>query len=304
MMPWALIDVSWLAHRALYTMQGLSSREFPTGVMYGFFEQLRTVAFHPKVKSNLISLFFDSRQSYRKKLRPEYKAKRQERSPEELAQLAIMHRQLDLLRESLPFMGFRVYQQTGCESDDLLAAAVQGHPILADPYIVLITADGDLYQLISDKVHWFDPARDRYYDMRAFVAEKGLDPCLWSEVKAISGCHSDNVKGIPGIGEASAVLYLAKMMPTSHKKFQLITSEAGNHIIEANRPLVTLPFVKTKPVQLQAPVYKPEAFFTFCQAYQMTSLIEGPRRREWELFFAGEMAGGRQVTRRRGEKHG
>ncbi len=308
-MIWALIDSSWLAYRALFGLGDLrgGDKDAPTGVLYGFFEQLRTVCQDPLVQTNKAAIFFDSRKSYRAVAYPLYKQKRkQQRTPEELALFHVMHEQMKLLRsEILPAVGFPVFRQTGLESDDLIALAARK---LSDTgrglkQAVIITADGDLYQCVSDSVHWYDPTRSQYVDPAAFFSRwLGIVPSQWAMVKAIAGCKSDNVKGVQGVGEPTAICYVLGMLPVERKRHEAITSADGKAIIARNLKLVQLPHEKTKDFKLKTPQYDADAFFRFCERYGMKSYLKGPKHREWGAFFRGDLLP-REVrrVRRRGE---
>jgi len=280
--------------------------DLPTGVIFGFFEQLRTTCFDPRICSNRVALFFDSRQSHRRRLWGEYKRKRQEhKTPEELQQIAIMHQQGTLLREEvLPAIGFPIYRQTGLESDDLIASVCQDLDSLwkEDKQAVIISSDGDLYQCITRRIHWFDPGRDLYLDDRKLWVKKGIEPHRWAEVKMIAGCSSDNVPGVPGVGEKTAISFLNGVLPHRYKSYQAIVGDKGRKIIRRNRYLVLLPHEKTKPIKLQEPHYHPSVFKRYCNQYGMDSYLEGRMKSEWANFFAGQMERGQQIPRRRGEK--
>jgi DNA polymerase I len=300
-MIWVLVDFSYIAYRAYHSMHGLSHGDIQTGVLYGFFEELRSVCFDPRIKSNKVALFLDSRQSYRKRLFPAYKQKRHEdKTPEEMQQVVELHRQMDLLvDEILPTIGLPTYRQTGLESDDLIARVCE-----EDGEHVIVTADGDLYQCISVENTWFDPARNLWLSRPTdLLKKKGVYPLQWSMIKALSGCHSDGVPGIPGIGEKTAIKYSNHTLPKTSKKFKAIESKEGQEIIKRNFQLVHLPHAKTGPVLLREPSYNPAAFFTFCKKYGMQSYLDGPRHREWLAFFHGDMEQQNlQTARKRGER--
>jgi DNA polymerase-1 len=301
-MKQVLVDVSFLAHRARHALQGFEFDDLPTGVMYGFFEQIKTIAFNPKILSNQIHLFFDSRKSHRRLTFPDYKKKRQEdRTPEEIEQIQIMHEQLRTLRtKHLPRIGFPIYRQTGLESDDLMAYAAQR---LCDP-VIIVTADQDLCQCISHNVTWYDPGRDKWFDPHSFYEEKRVDPKEWVDVKALAGCSSDNVPGVPGIGEKSAIDYLHGFLPRHWKKFERIKSEEGEQIRWRNDKLVRLPHSKTKSFEVHSPRYHVEAFWEFCEEYGIESYLSGKQKRLWENFFQNEITAQGMVARKRGEKRG
>lgn len=299
MKPWVLIDLSFIAHRARYATADLEWEDFHTGVLFGFWEQLRTICQDEHVRSNKVALFFDSKKCHRRRIFPEYKRQRHDdRTPEERKQIGAMHDQVNLLRrEILPAVGFSIYRQTGCESDDLMAKAAWQLAYEGKRGII-VTADGDLWQCISETVSWYDPARRKLYDPYSFQKAKGIWPASWGMVKALAGCGGDGVPGIPGVGEKTAIKYLNRKLPSHYKTYKAIEGQEGVDILARNAELVILPHPKTKPVILRKPDYRVEAFFGMCERYGFLSYLKEPRRGEWEAFFKG----GKVRTRRRGEK--
>lgn len=296
-MKWVLVDLSFLAHRARHATSNLEFEDIPTGVMYGFFEQLYSICKSPAVSSNRVLIFTDSRRSYRSRQFPDYKRKRREqRSEEERKQISIMYDQVSKLRRNiLPAIGFPVFRQVGLESDDLIAWVAK-ELTRRKEHGVMITSDGDLYQCISQYVKWYDPARDVVMNTSSFISKKRVIPKKWGRVKAIAGCSSDNVPGLKGIGEASAIKYLLGEMPEHTKKYQVIAS-SREEIREWGR-LTILPHKKTKPIDFHSPEYDTKAFFRFCEQYHILSYFKPRRREQWVKFFEGTFRG--KVKRRRG----
>lgn len=301
-----LLDASWLAHKARFAMKGLDFENTPTGIIFGFLEQLRTVCLNPKVSSSRIAVCFDSRQSLRKRAFPFYKEKRAtDRTPAEWAEIKVMQEQVKRLRkEILPSIGIPCYRQTGLESDDLMAqASLQ----LGADQGVIITADGDLWQCITDQVHWYDPssARNLYLDPGAMQKHSGVSAFDWVDVKCMAGCSTDNVPGIPGVGEKTAVDFIWKLLNPAHKRHIAITSKEGQAIVRRNRKLVELPHPATKPLDLTPPdpgrpVYNADVLFKWGERLGFKSYFESNRRRAWEAFFWGDIgAFDRQVVRKR-----
>ena len=297
---WVLIDISFLAHRARHAMKDLEFEEFKTGVIFGFFEQLLTICFHPKIKSNQVVLFFDSRQSYRRRIYPEYKNKRAEdRTDEEWKRIGVMKEQLNILRkEVLPEIGFPCLIQTGLESDDLIAQFA----LQVKTPAVMVTPDGDLYQCITDKVHWYDPARDVYLTPESFYAKKGCHPELWGYIKCLAGCDTDNVKGVPGVGEKTAMKYIHEKLPPHYKAFKAIQNLEGIDIPLRNYDLVILPHKKTKPIDIQPPEYKIERFIHHCKRFGLKSYLSGMKQEQWMNFFNGIFETRKIQTRKRGQR--
>jgi len=276
-----LIDASYLAHRARNALKDLSHEDYPTGVLFGLLEQLRATCSDPKIESNRVLLCFDSKRSYRRKSYPEYKRGRtQDRTEGEQLQLDVMYSQMDMMRKVMfPAVGFQVAFQSGVESDDLMAYAA-AH---AKGKVIIVTADGDLYQCITDDVHFYDPGRHLYHTPLTFWASKGIEPHRWAEVKCIAGCSSDNVQGVSGVGEISAIDFLLGNMPKRYIRYQSIVN--GEGVRERNRGLITLPHVKTRPFEFEEPCYQPDVFWSFCQSLGIESYLAGTRHTMWVRFF-------------------
>jgi len=299
---WALLDFSYLAHRAFHSTRDLEHNELKTGIIYGFFEQLRTICADPRIATNQVALFFDSRQSFRRRAFPGYKGHRRERMaklpPEEQQALKIMREQMRFMhKEILPEIGFRLFKQTGLESDDLIAKAAAS--VSLKEKVVIVTGDGDLYQCITDDVHWYDPSRDKYFTPNVFTEKKKVSPDQWVEVKAIAGCSSDDVPGVKGVGEKTAIDYINGFLPKTYKRHQAIQSKEGQRIIERNRPLVKLPHRKTKPIELEPPVYNRDAFAAWCKKLGIRTYLKDEREREWNRFFNNTMDRMRAAVRTR-----
>ena len=301
--PWVFIDVSYLAYRAHFGLNHLHPvwEDLRTEVLFGFWEQLRVICENERVNSNRVVACCDSPSSLRRKAFPGYKAGRKEdQTPEEQQERKIIHDQMNVLRDVLlPKVGIQVLCQDGLESDDMMAqASLQLREARQPELAILVTGDGDLWQCISPTTLWFDPGRDRLYDVETFIAKKGIHPCLWGQVKCWAGCSSDTVPGVPRVGEKTAVKFLMNQLPSSHKTFQAITSQEGKRIYHDNVDLVILPHEATKPVLLHSPEYSPEAFFSMCEQYGFHSYLKKPLKGKWmDLMTQGR---GQRKTRKRG----
>lgn len=300
---WMLIDLSFLAHRALHSTGDLETDDIPTGVLFGFFEQLYSICSNLRFTSNKVCIFTDSRKSYRSRKFPAYKKKRREdRTEEEQERLNCMYDQIRVLKKHwLPDMGMPTYRQVGLESDDLLAYAAQ--KLTEDEERgVLVTSDGDLYQCITEYVTWYDPGRDLHHDQVSFQKKKGISCEQWGMVKAIGGCGTDCVPGIKGVSEKGAIDYLHDKIPHHYKKYEAIQNAMDSGDIDFWKELVVLPHKKTKPFELREPEYNAEAFFEYCAEYDIDSYLEGHGRRQWEAFFKGHFHGIPTRRRRSGSK--
>ena len=130
---------------------------------------------------------------------------------------------------------------------------------------------------------------------------KGITPFQWAKVKALGGCSTDNVPGVHGIGEKGAIDFVTGKTLTN-KKFHLIKNAIQSGEVQKWASLVCLPHERTKPIKLAPYEYNPDAFFRFCERYQMESYLRGSGRKKWEAFFKGHFSN-IPITRRR-EKQG
>jgi len=255
-----IIDCNNFCHRAWHTTGQLSHRGTPTGVIYGFFEQLFTVV--KATRPDECVFVWDSLQSRRKARHPFYKL----RPPGD--DMTIAFQQFDLLRaELLPALGFRnVLRATGFEADDIIARLcvdlLNGQ---SGGNLVIASADEDLFQLLGPRVSIFKYKNKSIITQRQFEQTYGVFPSSWAEVKAIAGCTSDKVPGIVGVGQATAIKYLRGELPQTSKKYKAI--EEGQDIIERNRWLVTLPLPGTPSFDIWPSSFDPNQYRMMCRRF-------------------------------------
>jgi DNA polymerase-1 len=233
-----VIDCPYLGHRARFTTGPLSYKGQPTGVIYGFLNQV--FALLKKTRPDEIVYTWDSRKSFRKRYCSTYKQGRKNQEPDpELIDAFTQFKQLR--RNILPELGFvNIFRQTGCEADDLIAALVMNDP---KREFIVATSDDDMLQLL-DYCDIYNLSKDKQINANVFKEEVGIEPADWAKVKQIAGCTSDNVKGVPGIGEKTAIKYLKNEMNPNSKQFQSI--KQAEELIAFNEYLVKLPLPETK----------------------------------------------------------
>ena len=155
-------------------------------------------------------------------------------------------------------------KQKGHEADDVIASIVRNasRPGQGNNHHTIVSADHDLYQLLRPTCQMWNPNSAGKGMMTAgkFHAEYGISPREWPTVKAMAGCSSDEVPGIKGVGEKTAIRFLNHELPASHKTYARIKGNAATRLVEANMALVRLPFRGTKRWSLS---------------------IGTPRRQEW-----------------------
>jgi DNA polymerase-1 len=270
---WLLLDSNFLAWRAFHSMPGLTHKEVKTGVLYGFFRDVGALV--ERFDTPHVVFCFDHRQNLRKEVYPPYKRKRHSKElPEEEKMLMVeMRRQVDLLRdEYLPKVGYRnVLVSPGYESDDIIARVVCNLP-RSDGAIV-VSADADLYQLLrGDKVMQWNPNKQELMSERTFISKYSVWPKWWWKVKALSGCSSDEVSGVPGVGEKTAIKYLRGELKPTSVVCQRIESEQGKRRFERNKTLVKLPYAGTPNFEIQEDSVDPEAWARVADELGMKSL--------------------------------
>jgi len=276
-----LLDCNNLCYRARHSMKdiGLSTDLLRTEIIFNFILTIGKLS--DKFKTNKFVFAWDSRKNFRKEKFPFYKANRKdERKTEEQEFLDnIAYPQFTTLRRSvLNDMGFRnILIQTGMEADDIIAKVSKDN---WEKEQTIISTDKDLFQLLTDKCQIFrmlPSSINILYTKKAFMDEwKGIIPLQWSELRSISGDYSDNIPGITGVGEPTALKYLIGELKSHHKTFINIDSEEGKEIIKRNREIVTLPHSEMRSIELQEDEFTLEnVVYTFKQLDFKSLLTEG-----------------------------
>jgi 5'-3' exonuclease len=208
---------------------------------------------------------------------PKYKANRhkKELTPKEKRFEKKYHRQMRLLRKKyLKMIGYQnVFHQKGYEADDLIASVRQFLRIMrTSQNIIIVSADHDLYQLIDSEVSVFHPREERTVTLQSFTKMFGIRPAVWPMVKAIGGCATDNIKGIKGVGEKTAIRLVRNKLPKTSKVVKRHLSNKGKKIIARNLQLVCLPFPGTKSVKLRHNKLSQQGWRKVCRILGFSSL--------------------------------
>ncbi len=197
-----LLDGNSLAYRAFYALPAENFKTqggMTTNAVYGFTAMLINLL-RDESPTHVAAAFDVSRQTFRSERYPEYKANRSS-TPDEF------HGQIDVTKEVLAALGITVLAEPGFEADDLIAtlatqAEKEGYRVL------VVTGDRDSLQLVTDDVTVLYPIKGVSELTRftpATVVEKyGLTPAQYPDFAALRGDPSDNLPGIPGVGEKTA----------------------------------------------------------------------------------------------------
>ncbi|MBX7454362.1 DNA polymerase I [Mycolicibacterium sp. 3033] len=203
-----LLDGNSLAFRAFYALPAENFKTqggLTTNAVYGFTAMLINLL-RDEQPSHIAAAFDVSRQTFRKEKYPEYKEGRSA-TPDEF------RGQIDITKEVLGALGITVLAEAGFEADDIIAtlatqAENEGYRVL------VVTGDRDSLQLVSDDVTVLYP-RKGVSELTRFtpdaVQEKyGLTPAQYPDFAALRGDPSDNLPGIPGVGEKTATKWIAE----------------------------------------------------------------------------------------------
>lgn len=249
---WLLLDCNYLCHRAAFSMGDLSFKGAATGTIYGFLKDVHNL--QSKFDTNKLVFCFDCGRSLRTKSYPQYKqnrdVKKQKLTVEEKTFRREFQRQVKKLRKDyLKIIGFsNVFYEYGYESDDIIASIC--HHLPKGDEAIIVSSDKDLYQLITWRVSIYQPQKRELLTLQDFKKQYNISPADWMEVKATAGCSSDNIKGIKGVGEKTAIKFIRNKLKTNSKAYLSITSPEGRCVRNKNWHLVALPIKGTKIFKL------------------------------------------------------
>jgi len=194
-----LIDGTAFAYRSYYAIRGLTnSKGQPTNAVYGFARLILKIL-REHNPSHLAVVFDAPGKTFREDMYPEYKANRKETPEDLIAQLPSMDRLLEAL--NVPIL-----RVEGVEADDVIGALArrgeeQGYEV------AVVTGDKDALQLVTDHVRVFDPNRGNsgfWYGSKEVQDRFGVPPEHVIDALGLMGDASDNVPGVPGVGEKTA----------------------------------------------------------------------------------------------------
>jgi DNA polymerase-1 len=241
-----IIDCNYLCYRALYSTGELSHDGAKTGTFFGFFKEV--VNLTHLFKTPHIVFCWDYGLNKRYQIYPKYKEKRKETkenyTKEEKRIFRAFNKQVKYIREvALPKIGYiNNFYQKGYESDDMIASVCNHFNIWSKPWsTIIVTADHDLFQLINKHTSVYNPHKKERLTRLRFKKRYGISPKKWVEVKSMAGCSSDNIKGIEGIGEKTAIKYLLGQLKESSVACKKIESKKGQRIIKKNKKITKLP---------------------------------------------------------------
>ena len=191
-----LIDGNSLLYRSYYAIQRLStSQGFPTNAIYGFISTLRKLI--EQEKPHYLGIVFDTgRPTIRHQMFKAYKAHRKP-MPEDLIP------QVPVLKKVIRAMNIPLFEFENYEADDVLGSLARKAGDRRIP-AVIVSTDKDLLQLVDEYTTIYNPAKEFYLDKAKVEEVFGVAPAQVIDVLSLWGDPSDNVPGVPGIGEKTS----------------------------------------------------------------------------------------------------
>jgi len=198
--PLILVDGSSYLYRAFHALPPLTnSKGMPTGAVKGVINMMRRL--QKDYPDSEIAVIFDAKgKTFRDAIYSEYKANRPP-MPDELRS------QIEPIHNIIKAMGLPLISIEGVEADDVIGtyavqAAEQKQPV------VISTGDKDIAQLVNEHINLVNTMTNTYLDREGVIAKFGIPPELIIDYLALLGDKSDNIPGVPGVGEKTALALL------------------------------------------------------------------------------------------------
>lgn len=191
-----LVDGHSYLYRAFHATPYLSnSKGIPTNTVYAFISMLKKL--RNEEKPDTLIVIFDSKgPSFREEISEKYKAQR----PPMPDNLSV---QIPYVKMVIEAMGLPVLAMEGFEADDIIGTVVEKLS-QEGVQIYIVTGDKDMTQLVSEKVFILDTMKNQIIGEKEVVEKFGVKPSLIIDYLALCGDTSDNIPGVPGVGEKTA----------------------------------------------------------------------------------------------------
>ncbi len=274
------IDGNSILNRSFYGIRLLTTKDgAPTNALYGLVNVISREL--EALKPDYAAIAYDLKApTFRHKMYADYKAGRHA-MPDEL------RAQMPVSREFAEMLGLHILDMEGYEADDILgtlAAMAEADP--EDCMAYLLTGDKDSLQLISPKVHVLLAGNNATTDTdeAAFMEKYGVRPDQFVDVKALMGDSSDNIPGVPGIGEKTALKLISEFGSLDGIYEQL---ETAKHT----------PSVRKKLTEGRESAYMSQTLARICREVPLGLTLEDirtnpmDRARARELFIRYEFSG-------------
>ena len=231
-----LIDGNSYCYRAYYAIKDLkNSKGQPTNAVYGFILMLKKLL--TSEKPDYIGITFDLKgPTFRHKKFKEYKIKRKP-MPDNLVS------QMPLIKEVVSAYNIPIFEKEGFEADDILATAAR-KMAKEGVEVYIVTGDKDALQLVDDNIKVYSTHKEGLvYDRDAVISRfSGLGPGNMADLMALSGDASDNIPGVRGIGEKTAIELIKdfKNIENLYRNLDKVKSEARRKMLADQEEIARL----------------------------------------------------------------
>ena len=215
-----LIDGTAYIYRAYHAIRGglSNSKGMSTGAVFGFTRMLLKLI--EEKKPEYVAMVFDAKgKTFRHEMYEKYKANRPP-MPDDMAM------QIPHIKEITAAFNMPVIEMRGYEADDLIGT-LAGMAENEGFSVVMVTGDKDFLQLLTDNIIVWDPMKEKTTDVNALRETFGVEPRQMIEVMGLSGDTADNVPGVPGIGQKTALSLIHHFgdMKTLYERVDEITKK-------------------------------------------------------------------------------
>jgi DNA polymerase-1 len=237
-----LVDGNNAAYRAFHTAQGnlRTKGGEASGVILGFLNILKKLLEKFPETHTVVVVWDGGKAKWRKELYPDYKANRSYgQTEEEKLKFEELYKQIDTLHEFLPNLNVHSIKVKGQEADDIISLISKDMDANGKCPVTIVTSDKDMYQLISENTSVYSPYKDKVISLLSFYEELGVTKEAYIGFRALVGDTSDNIVGVPGIGEVTAKNLMNKyghidniLGATGENKKALLKSKRTEKIFE------------------------------------------------------------------------
>ena len=277
-----IIDGKSVFYRGYYAMGNLALPDgTPTGGVYGFAAMLIEII--EKLQPEYIAVAWDKAKTNirrRREIYPEYKGNRKPAPPD-------FYAQIPYLMELLESFHIPLYEFDDYEADDIIGTLARKAQA-AGKRVEIISGDLDMLQIVDKNIHMYQLKRGfsdvASFDIPAIEAKYGLRKDQFLDLKSIKGDSSDNIPGVPGIGEKGAVKLLQEYgtLENLYEHVEEIPGATGKKLIEGkesafiSKQLASIQFdapLEFDPKACELKDFKPEAVVAELKKLRFNSLL-------------------------------
>lgn len=224
-----LIDGNSFCYRAFYAIRSLSnSKGQPTNAIYGFNSMLNRII--KDEKPDMLAVAFDLKgPTFRHKKFEEYKMHRKPMPDDLVSQMAYIKRLVQA--HNIP-----IYEMQGYEADDVLATLAKKAQV-KDIETFIVTGDKDALQLVDSHIKVYSAHKEGLiYDAHKVKEAYGVEPDRITDIMALMGDASDNIPGVKGIGEKSAIDLISEFgsLEELYKNIDKVKGDAKKRMLKEN----------------------------------------------------------------------